>query len=197
MNYSTLLPTLSLIGFLVGCSTSSSPPSTEAAPATTEAPSETAEPAASSDADPSDIATDTDEMDDSTEALPTVALKIYAEDDIALGGTDPVAYFEQGQPVEGMADFETEWAGVTWRFANADHRDRFLSNPEQYAPQYGGFCAWAVAEGYTAPTSPDAWAIVDDKLYLNYDQRIQERWQQDIPGNIEKADANWPTVATE
>jgi YHS domain-containing protein len=195
MKYSTLLPTLSLIGLLVGCATPSSTPSTsDAVPsAATESPSETIE-ATSPDAISADAATD---AATETDALPTVALKIYADDGIALGGTDPVAYFEQGQPVEGTADFEIEWAGVTWRFANAEHRDRFLSNPEQYAPQYGGFCAWAVAEGYTAPTSPDAWAIVDDKLYLNYDQRIQARWQEDVPGNIERADTNWPTVATE
>lgn len=190
MRYSTLLPILSLIGLLVGCSTpSSAPTSSDSAPSTTETSGETAK-TVNPDADRSETATATD-------TLPIAALKIYAEDGIALGGTDPVGYFEQGQPVEGSSGIQAEWAGVTWHFASMDHRDRFLDNPEQYAPQYGGFCAWAVAEGYTAPTSPDAWTIVDDKLYLNYDQRIQTRWERDIPGNIGRADINWPAVSNE
>jgi len=112
----------------------------------------------------------------------------------AIRGYDPVAYFLQGRPVEGSADFEAEWNGATWRFASAENRARFLEQPEAFAPQYGGYCAWAVSEGYTAPVSPDAWRIVDGKLYLNYDEKVQERWVADIPGHIARADANWPTV---
>ncbi len=73
-------------------------------------------------------------------------------------------------------------------------RDVFAQNPEQYAPQYGGFCAWTVAEGYTAPVDRNAWEIADGKLHLNYDARIQRRWQRDIPGNIARANENWPEV---
>ena len=113
---------------------------------------------------------------------------------LAIRGTDPVAYFTQGKPVQGVAEFEYVWNHVTWRFASAENRDRFAANPEQYAPQYGGFCAWAVSQGYTASIDPQAWRIVDDKLYLNYNKGVQRRWERDIPGNIAKADANWPEV---
>ena len=113
---------------------------------------------------------------------------------VAINGYDPVAYFEDGAPVEGSSDFEHEWNGAAWRFANAENRDRFAADPEAYAPQYGGYCAWAVSQGYTASTDPAAWKIVDGKLYLNYSADVQKRWQSDEAGNIAKADANWPRV---
>ncbi|MEB3213565.1 MAG: YHS domain-containing (seleno)protein [Leptolyngbyaceae bacterium] len=122
---------------------------------------------------------------------------VFVDGGLAIRGADPVAYFTQGEAVIGSAEFEYEWSGATWRFASAEHRDLFADNPEAYAPQYGGFCAWAVSQGYTAPVEPDAWRIVDGKLYLNYDQKIQERWEQDIDGNIALADDNWPGVLTE
>lgn len=121
-------------------------------------------------------------------------VSFFAEDGIAIRGADPVAYFTQGEAVIGSSEFEYEWNGATWRFASAEHRDLFAANPEQYAPEYGGYCAWAVSQGYTAPVDPEAWRIVDGKLYLNYDQRIQQRWSQDVEGNIAQADANWPGV---
>jgi YHS domain-containing protein len=111
----------------------------------------------------------------------------------AIEGYDPVAYFEDGRPVEGR-DHSYEWMGATWYFASAANRDRFAADPEQYAPQYGGYCAWAVANGYTAKIDPQAWAVVDDKLYLNYSLDVQKQWQDDVPGNITKADANWPDI---
>ncbi len=112
----------------------------------------------------------------------------------AIDGTDPVAYFTEGRPVEGSSDFTYEWKGATWRFASAANRDKFIAEPERYAPQYGGYCAWAVAQGSTASTDPEAWKIVDGKLYLNYDQDVQAKWEGDIPGNISAADGNWPKV---
>jgi YHS domain-containing protein len=114
---------------------------------------------------------------------------------IAIQGADPVAYFTAGAYVPGSDQFVYDWSGATWYFASAANRDAFASNPQQYAPQYGGFCAWAVSQGYTAPIDPEAWKIVDGKLYLNYDRNVQARWERDIPGNIAKADANWPQVA--
>jgi YHS domain-containing protein len=111
---------------------------------------------------------------------------------VAIEGADPVAYFEEGKPVAGSSDFEHEWMGATWRFASAENRDRFAADPEQYAPQYGGYCAWAVSQGYTASTVREAWHIEDGKLYLNYSKGVQGRWQEDIPGHISQADANWP-----
>lgn len=113
---------------------------------------------------------------------------------VAIKGYDPVAYFTDGQPVEGDSDFTFEWRGATWRFASAAHRDLFQAAPEKYAPQYGGYCAWAVSEGHTAGIDPAAWAIVDGKLYLNYNAEIQARWTADQPGNIAKADARWPEI---
>ncbi|NSX55034.1 YHS domain-containing (seleno)protein [Parasulfitobacter algicola] len=118
----------------------------------------------------------------------------YAEDGIAVDGTDVVAYFTQGQPVAGSPDLTYDWMGATWRFSTEENRTAFIDNPDSYAPQYGGYCAYAVSEGYTASTVPDAWTIVDDKLYLNFSLRVQRRWSRDIPGRIAKADANWPSV---
>lgn len=112
----------------------------------------------------------------------------------AIDGTDPVAYFTEGRPVEGSSEFTYEWNGATWRFASAGNRDTFAAAPGRYAPQYGGYCAWAVSQGYTASTDPDAWKIVGGKLYLNYNEDVQKRWEADVPGNIESADDNWPKV---
>ena len=113
---------------------------------------------------------------------------------LAVSGYDPVAYFTAGKPVEGSSDFETEWNGATWRFSSAENLAAFEADPKVYAPQYGGYCAWAVSQGYTASTVPEAWRIVDGKLYLNYSLSVQSRWEGDIPGNIANADANWPGV---
>jgi len=111
---------------------------------------------------------------------------------LAIKGYDPVGYFDAGKPVEGSSDFETTWGGATWRFASAANRDKFAKEPAKYAPQYGGYCSWAVSQGYTADIDPEAWKIVDGKLYLNYNAKVQAKWQLDVPGNIKKADANWP-----
>lgn len=112
----------------------------------------------------------------------------------AINGYDTVAYFTEGKPVEGSSDHEFEWNGAKWHFASAENLEKFKADPEKYAPQYGGYCAYAVSYGKTAKTEPDAWKIVDGKLYLNYDKSIQSRWEQDIPGYIAKADDNWPKV---
>lgn len=113
---------------------------------------------------------------------------------LAIKGYDPVAYFTDGRPVEGDSDFEFEWRDATWRFASAAHRDLFAADPEKYAPQYGGYCAWAVSQNKKASIDPDAWRIVDGKLYLNYSLKVQRTWETDIPGFIQKADANWPEL---
>lgn len=114
--------------------------------------------------------------------------------DVAASGYDVVAYFKESKPVEGSDDHEAEWNGATWRFASAENKAAFEADPEAYAPQYGGYCAWAVSQGYTASTVPEAWRIVDGKLYLNYSKGVQKRWEQDVPGNIAKANTNWPGV---
>ena len=113
---------------------------------------------------------------------------------LAVSGYDPVAYFTRGKPVEGSGDHEYEWNGATWRFSSAENLETFKADPEKYAPQYGGYCAWAVAQGKTASADPDNWEIVDGKLYLNYNDSVQAAWRKDIPGFISKADKNWPQV---
>jgi len=113
---------------------------------------------------------------------------------VAIKGYDPVAYFTDAKPVKGESNLSFEWMGATWRFANAAHRESFKAAPEKYAPQYGGFCAWAVSQGYTAGIDPAAWKIVNGKLYLNYSLEIQKKWEGDVPGNIAKADSNWPRL---
>jgi YHS domain-containing protein len=118
----------------------------------------------------------------------------YAEDGVAIRGYDPVAYFDQGEPVEGSAEHSLAWRGVTWHFASADHRSAFEQNPEKYAPAYGGYCAYAVAKDQLASIDPEAWKIVDGKLYLNYSKSIQNKWEKDIPGYLETAEMNWPEL---
>lgn len=119
---------------------------------------------------------------------------VFATDEGALRGYDPVAYFKIGAPTRGSDQFSTEWQGATYRFANADNLAAFKADPAAYAPQYGGYCAYAVSQGATASTVPEAWSIVGGKLYLNYSSAVQQRWKQDIPSHIRAADANWPAV---
>jgi len=113
---------------------------------------------------------------------------------VALKGYDPVAYFTEGKPVQGRPELTASHEGAAYRFANAANRDAFAAAPGKYAPQYGGHCAYGMASGYKAPIEPDAWTIVEGKLYLNYNQSVRSRWSADIPGFIRKADANWPSV---
>ncbi len=119
---------------------------------------------------------------------------VYSDSSGAIRGYDPVAYFTQGRPVKGSPELTHQWKGATWRFASAENRERFAAAPEKYAPQYGGYCAYGVASGYAVKIEPDAWSVVDGKLYLNYDRSVQKSWQSDVPGYIRKADVNWPRV---
>lgn len=119
---------------------------------------------------------------------------VFSEGGVAIKGTDPVAYFTDEKPVEGSAEFAHDWNGSTWHFASAANRDSFAADPEAYAPQFGGYCAYAVSRGYTASISPNAWTIHDGKLYLNFNRSVRALWSRDIPGNIEKGNANWPEV---
>jgi YHS domain-containing protein len=111
---------------------------------------------------------------------------------IAIKGYDPVAYFTDSRPAKGSPDHTHDWNGATWQFSSEGNRALFAADPDKYAPQYGGYCAWAVSRNDTAGIDPDAWKIVDGKLYLNYSAKIQEKWSKDIPGNIAAADRNWP-----
>lgn len=113
---------------------------------------------------------------------------------VGAGGYDPVAYFSDGRPVKGRADLTIRHAGAEWRFANEKNRDQFKADPTRYAPQFGGYCAYAAARGYTARGDPEAWKIVDGKLYLNYDKSVRAIWERNIPTEIANARANWPKV---
>jgi YHS domain-containing protein len=115
-------------------------------------------------------------------------------DGIALKGYDAVAYFTLGKPTQGTKEFAFKWMEATWYFANKEHLELFQSDPEKYAPQYGGYCAWAVSHNYTWPADPLAWKIVNDKLYLNADKNVQAMWVKEIPELIIKGDKNWPSV---
>jgi len=113
---------------------------------------------------------------------------------VAVSGYDPVAYFTQGKPVRGSKQFTTTHNGAEYRFANAKHLAAFKASPAKYAPQYGGYCAWAVAQGYTASADPNVWKVVGGKLYLNYNAEIGKKWEKNIPGFIASANKNWPKV---
>lgn len=113
---------------------------------------------------------------------------------LAVHGYDVVAYHTEQRPVTGSADHTFTWGGATWRFANARNRELFAASPERYAPQFGGYCAWAVSRGYPADIDPQAWAIVDGKLYLNYSRRVQAKWSEDRDRNISLGHANWPKI---
>ncbi len=113
---------------------------------------------------------------------------------LAIQGYDAVEYVTSNNAVAGRAQFEYQWNGARWRFVSAENRDRFAAAPETFAPQFGGYCAYAVSRGYTANVDPQAFTIADGQLYLNYSKSVRSLWEQDIRGNIAKARANWPGV---
>ena len=113
---------------------------------------------------------------------------------LALEGYDPVSYFLPGGPRKGMNVFTATRDGVQYRFASAANLAAFQAKPARYLPVYGGYCAWAVSQGYTAKGDPLAWRVVADRLYLNYDAKVQAVWNQDAPGHIARANRNWPKV---
>ena len=127
-------------------------------------------------------------------ALRAVAGQFNDTDGVAIKGFDPVAYITDQKAMTGLAEFTSSDKGSTFRFVNAANRDAFIANPQEFAPQYDGYCAFGVSRGYKAATSPDAFSVVDGKLYLNYNAEVKTTWAKDVPGYIGKADAQWPTV---
>jgi hypothetical protein len=113
---------------------------------------------------------------------------------LANKGYDVVSYFDVGQPEEGLASISYEWNDKEWRFTSTAHRDLFVAEPEKYAPAYDGNCAWAVSQGYTAPTVPEAWSIIDGRLFLNYSLSVRRTWLEDPRSNIKAGDENWPAL---
>ncbi|SIS97707.1 YHS domain-containing (seleno)protein [Neptunomonas antarctica] len=114
--------------------------------------------------------------------------------DIAVSGYDTVAYFTEGKAVKGSDDYSIEYQDTEWRFKNSDNLAIFKADPAKYAPQYGGYCAWAVANNDTAKGDPLQWTLLNGKLYLNYDADIQSKWLKDKEALIRTADQNWPGV---
>jgi YHS domain-containing protein len=124
-----------------------------------------------------------------------LAGEFFEKDGAALRGYDPVAYFTAAEPQKGLPDISYDYKGSRFLFANAENRRVFMQSPEKYAPQFGGYCAYGTAQDYKVSTEPDAFAVVDGKLYLNYNRNVRTIWQQDVPGNIARAEKNWPEVA--
>jgi YHS domain-containing protein len=122
---------------------------------------------------------------------------VNTEEGVAIKGYDPVAYFTESEPVPGDPQYSYEWRGATWHFASDEHRDLFAEDPDRYTPEYGGYCAWAVAHGDTADIDPEAWHIEDGRLFLNVSKFIQLRWRLRMGHYIEEADAKWPDVRSD
>jgi YHS domain-containing protein len=114
---------------------------------------------------------------------------------LAIKGFDPVAYFTESAPIAGSEKFSATYKGARYHFANAKNRDAFKANSEKFVPQYGGFCAMGVALGKKLDGDPQAWRVVDNKLYLNVNKEVQTKWLEDVPGNLKKADSEWPQVS--
>lgn len=113
---------------------------------------------------------------------------------VALDGYDAVAYFDEGRPAAGDAAIAIAWRGARWQFATTAHRDAFAADPQRYAPQYGGYCAYAMAHGFIARGDPQQWAIVGGRLFVNNNWFAMSLWDKDRPGHIAAADLNWPLI---
>lgn len=120
--------------------------------------------------------------------------EIFSVDGKAIRGYDAVAFRSQQQAVKGNNAYTYNWKGADWLFASQANVDSFKTNPEKYAPQYGGYCAYGTADGHKAPTDTDTWTIYNDKLYFNYNKEVQQSWKKDQDALINKADKLWPTV---
>jgi len=123
-----------------------------------------------------------------------LALLVGGSDNLKLKGYDPVAYFTAGKPAKGDAKFEHKFMGATYRFSSQANLELFKKTPEKYVPQYGSYCAYAVSQGYTAPVAPEAFDIVNGKLYLNYNKSVQKKWRENRDNYIAAADKNWPAI---
>ena len=119
---------------------------------------------------------------------------VFATEGVAINGYDPVAYFTMSKPVSGDPAITSDWEGAKVQFASAENKAMYDADPEKFAPKYGGYCAYAVSKGGTATTDPNAWTVHDGRLYLNFSTTVRGIWSEDIPGNVARADANWPGV---
>jgi YHS domain-containing protein len=122
--------------------------------------------------------------------------KVNTSDGRALRGFDAVAYFAVQNAVEGNPKYEFAWNGARWLFSSEENMKKFQAEPEKYAPQFGGYCAYAVSQGYTADGDPNVWKIVDGKLYLNYNEKARDLWEKDLFSLIESGTKNWAGFQT-
>ena len=123
--------------------------------------------------------------------------EIYSTPEGAIGGYDPVAFFKEGKPVMGKKELTYSWNGAAWNFSSAENLAAFKTSPEKYAPQYGGWCAYGIADGHKSPTQAETWTIVADKLYFNYNANVKKRWAEKQIEYIQKANKNWPALKKE
>ena len=115
------------------------------------------------------------------------------QNNLAISGYDTVSFFS-GKPLAGKPEFTYVYDGAEWRFSTRGNLELFKTNPDAFMPQYGGYCAWAVAMGKLAKSSPEHWSVEDGKLYVNFNARIQRRWEKDITGFVRKANDEWPAI---
>jgi YHS domain-containing protein len=120
--------------------------------------------------------------------------EVFSTSSGAIKGYDPVAYFAVGKPVKGDPKISFHWNDAVWYFSSQANLEAFKSSPEKYAPQFGGYCAYGVSDNHKAPTEPDAWTIVDGKLYLNYNNNVKSLWSKDRADRIKKANELWPEI---
>jgi YHS domain-containing protein len=120
--------------------------------------------------------------------------EIYQVNNYAIDGYDVVAFHTHQKPIKGNKEFSFHWKDANWLFVNQTNLDKFIKEPERYAPQYGGYCAYGMSQGYKASTEADTWTILDHKLYFNYNQDVKKKWNLDQEGYIEKADDYWPNI---
>ena len=116
---------------------------------------------------------------------------------LAVGGYDAVAYFRDGRPAKGSSLYQLSYKGAVWRFASGETLKAFQEHPDSFAPQFGGYCSWAVSQHYLAPGDPLQWKVVDGRLYLNANARAKMLWEADQAAAIKRGHANWPTVLTD
>lgn len=119
---------------------------------------------------------------------------VFSKHNTAIHGYDPVSYFTENKAVKGSSEHTFHWMETDWHFASEANKTAFSKSPGKYAPAFGGYCAYAVGKGYTAPTDPKAFAIVEGILYLNYNQQVQQMWESDRDQLISEGNKNWPKV---
>ena len=120
--------------------------------------------------------------------------EVFQSNGIAINGADPLVYFNAGRPDTLFNAHSVDWHGAEWQFDSAENASTFASDPDQFAPVFGGYCSYAASLGYLAATIPEAWTVYQGKLYLNASLRARELWLMDIPGNIAKGLSNWPKI---